>query len=126
MAHFAEVKNGIVKRVIVAEKDFINKLPNSNEWIQTSYNIHGGVYYSQELKGAHPDQSLIHQEDGRKRKNYAGIGYTYDKKRDAFIPPKPFSSWKLNEESCLWEPPIPYPKEGGPYEWNEKLKKWEK
>ena len=86
MAHFAEVINGIVKRVIVAEQDFIDSgaVGNPSNWKQTSYNTHGG----------------IHKLGGTPlRKNYAGINYTYDEQRDAFIPPKPYPSWNLNEST---------------------------
>jgi hypothetical protein len=112
MAHFAKVnEQGIVEQVIVAEQDVIDSalfgLPSS--WIQTSYNTHGGVH----ANGGTP-----------LRKNYAGIGYTYDSVRDAFIPPKPFSSWLLNEDSCLWESPIPYPNDGKQYQWNEETTSW--
>jgi len=112
MAHFAKVnEQGIVEQVIVAEQDVIDSalfgLPSS--WIQTSYNTHGGVH----ANGGTP-----------LRKNYAGIGYTYDSVRDAFIPPKPFSSWLLNEDSCLWESPVPYPNDGKQYQWNEETTSW--
>lgn len=94
MTHFAEVIDGIVTKVIVAEQDFIDGLPNKEQWIQTSYN-------------------------NNIRKNYAGVGYSYDEVRDAFIPPKPFDSWTLNEETCNWEAPTPYPDDGQTYSWNE-------
>ena len=81
--------------------DFINKLYNTNDvWKQTSYN-------------------------NNIRKNYAGIGYTYDKNRDAFIAPKPFNSWILNESTCLWEAPVVYPTDGNRYKWNEEILNWE-
>ena len=77
---------------------------------RTSYNTRGGV----------------HSEGGTPfRKNYAGIGYTYDFARDAFIPPKPFDSWTLNENSCLWEAPVAYPNDGQRYEWNEETTSWD-
>ena len=79
------------------------------EWIQTSYNTYGGVHKT----GGTP-----------LRKNYAGIGYTYDKERDAFIAPKPFASWSLNEETCLWESPSPYPSDGKIYVWDEPTTNW--
>ena len=94
MTHFAEVIDGIVTKVIVAEQDFIDGLPNKEQWIQTSYN-------------------------NNIRKNYAGRGYSYDEVKDAFIPPKPFDSWILNEETCNWEAPTPYPDDGQIYSWNE-------
>jgi hypothetical protein len=113
MAHFAEVINGIVKRVIVAEQNFIDSgaVGIPTRWVQTSYNTHGGVH----KLGGTP-----------LRKNYAGIGYTYDNQRDAFIPPKPYPSWNLNEDICLWDSPVPYPSDGNQYTWNENLREWEK
>jgi hypothetical protein len=112
MAHFAEVVNGIVRRVIVAEQDFIDSgaVGIPSRWVQTSYNTYGGVH----KLGGTP-----------LRKNYAGVGYTYDEQRDAFIPPRPYQSWNLNEDTCLWESPIPYPNDNKPYLWNETTGSWE-
>ena len=107
--HFAKVENGKVVQVIVAEQDVIDSGIFGHGWVQTSYNTHGG----QHANGGTP-----------LRKNYAGIGYTYDQERDAFIPPQPFASWLLNEETCLWEAPTPMPTEGGPFVWNEESKTW--
>lgn len=106
MAHFAKVVNGVVEQVIVAEEDFFKSFVDSTpgEWIQTSYNTKGGIH----LNGG---TAL--------RKNFAGIGYSYDKSKDAFIPPKPFPDWNLNEISCLWEAPVPYPPDGKSYFWKE-------
>jgi hypothetical protein len=108
IAHFAEIDdNNVVLRVLVTD----NNDPNGDEgyqwlldnlggnWVKTSYN-------------------------GNIRKNFAGIGYTYDATRDAFIPPKPFPSWVLVESTCLWEAPVPYPTDGAAYAWDEKKKKW--
>ena len=108
MAHYAKIENGIVTQVIVADQEFIDKFPG--EWIQTSFNTIGGKH----TNGGTP-----------LRKNYAGVGYTYDYQRDAFIPEKPFNSWILNEDSCLWEYPVSYPTDGKFYIWNEELIKWE-
>jgi hypothetical protein len=110
MAHFAKVDDGIVTKVIVAEQDVIDSglLGDSSSWVQTSYNTHGGQ---------HPEGRPL-------RKNYAGIGFTYDIKRDAFIPPQTFPSWALNEETCLWDAPIPKPEDGGPYRWDESTVSW--
>ena len=116
MAHFAEVKNGIVTQVIVAEQDFINTLPNPNDWVQTSYNTYGGKHYDPETREIDSKPPL--------RKNYAGIGYRYDKELDAFIPPQPYQSWELNTETCLWEPPTPYPNDNKDYFWNEETLSW--
>ena len=111
MAHFAKVQDGIVTQVIVAEPEFFDTFVDSSpgEWVQTSYNTHGGVH----ANGGTP-----------LRKNYAGIGYTYDKVRDAFIPPKPFPSWVLNEDTCLWGAPVPYPQDGKHYQWDEATLNW--
>jgi hypothetical protein len=111
MAHFAKVNNGIVEQVIVAEPEFFQTFVDTSpgEWIQTSYNTHGGVH----ALGGTP-----------LRKNYAGIGYTYDRQRDAFIPPKPFASWVLNEDTCLWDAPVAMPTDGGMYQWDESTTSW--
>ena len=120
MGHFAKVSNGIVTRVIVAEADFFNNFVDDSpgQWIQTSYNTRGGVHYQPNTNEPSEDQSKA------LRKNYAGIGYTYDSTRDAFIPPQPFNSWTLNEDTCLWDSPVPYPEDGKLYEWNEELVNW--
>ena len=107
MAHFAKIENGIVTNVIVAEQEHINTLEGN--WIQTSYNTRGG----QHILGGTP-----------LRKNYAGIGMVYDSTRDAFYRPKPYPSWTLNETTCLWEAPIPYPIDNEPHLWVEKLQQW--
>lgn len=87
---------------------------------QTSYNTRGGVHYDPQTNEPSEDQSKAF------RKNYAGIGYTYDVQRDAFIPPRPFESWLLDETSCLWCAPVPCSDNDGPYQWNEAQQKWEK
>jgi len=119
MAHFAKVKNGIVEQVIVAEPEFFDTFVDSSpgEWIQTSYNTRGGVHYDPNTGEADGGVAL--------RKNYAGIGFTYDKDRDAFIPPKPYASWTLDNASCLWEAPVPMPADGKAYKWNEETLSWE-
>lgn len=86
---------------------------------RTSYNTRGGIHYDPETNEPSADQSKAF------RKNYAGIGYTYDSQRDAFIPPQPYPSWTLDEESCLWESPIPYPTDGESYIWNEETTSWD-
>jgi hypothetical protein len=100
--------NGIEREDIGV--DFLTKLHGWAIWKQTSYNTHGGVHSS----GGTP-----------LRKNHAGIGYTYDEDRDAFIPPKPYKSWILNEDTCLWESPIPYPQDNNIYKWNEQNQSWD-
>lgn len=111
MSHYAQIdSNNIVIQVIVAESDFIYSgiLGDPSTWIQTSYNTHGGQ---------HPEGRPL-------RKNYAGVGYTYDSERDAFIPPKPYPSWILDEVSCLWMAPLPYP-DSGDHVWNESDQRWD-
>lgn len=122
MAHFAKVVNGIVTNVIVAEPEFFETFVDTSpgEWIQTSYNTKGGVYYKPNSNTPHEDQSKA------LRKNYASVGYAYDKERDAFIPPKPFSSWVLNEQTCQWDAPTPMPATQGnkKFSWDENNKSW--
>jgi hypothetical protein len=128
MASFAKIENNIVIKVESVDnkvlKDsngveqetigiqFLRTLYNEPNaiWKQTSYNTHGNVH----SLGGTPF-----------RKNHAGIGYTYDLQKEAFIPPKFFNSWILNETTCLWEAPIPYPKDGQMYTWNEQIKNWD-
>ena len=117
MSHFAKVENGIVTTVMVAEKDVLDTglWGDPSLFVQTSYNTKGGVH----LNGGTP-----------LRKNYAGIGYTYDAQRDAFIPPKPYPSWVLNEDTCLWNAPVAAPSDantGTPpkfYDWDEATTSW--
>ena len=109
MAHFAKVENGIVTQVIVAEQYFIDTGAAGNGWVQTSYNTYGGVH----ANGGTP-----------LRKNYAGIGYTYDSQRDAFISPKPYPSWVLLEDTCQWTAPVAYPTDGKMYSWDENVLSW--
>jgi hypothetical protein len=124
MAHFAKVENGIVTSVIVAEQDFINSgaVGDPSSWVQTSYNTRGGVHYDPNT--GQPDGGVA------LRKNYAGIGYTYDSVRDAFYGPKPYDSWVLNETTCYWEAPVPMPADAGTgeppkrYVWSEEVVDW--
>jgi hypothetical protein len=121
MAHFCKLGIGnkvlrvevISNNVATTEQDgvdFLNNLYGTNDvWKQTSYNTKGGIH----LLGGTPF-----------RKNYAGVGYKYDQTRDAFIPPKPFNSWTLNETTCLWEAPIDKPDDGQSYDWNETNQTW--
>lgn len=111
MAHWAHLTNGIVDQVIVIDEETLalGYWGNPNEWKQTSYNTYGGVH----ILGGTPF-----------RKNYAGVGFSYDEQRDAFIPPKPFASWSLNETSCLWNAPIPAPTDGKIYRWDETTLSW--
>jgi hypothetical protein len=112
MSHFAQIdENNIVTQVLVIEQDVVDTglFGNPSTWIQTSYNTYGGEH----RLGGTP-----------LRKNYAGIGYTYDSTRDAFIPPKPFNSWVLNETSCLYEAPTIMPNDGKIYNWDEATTSW--
>lgn len=110
MAHFAKIVDGVVTQVIKANPSFFDEFVDSSpgEWLQTSYNT---------LGGDHPEGRPL-------RKNYAGINYTYDRNRDAFIPPKPFPSYTLNEDTCLWESPVPFPTDGQNYVWDEDTVSW--
>lgn len=111
MSHFAKVENGIVTQVIVIEQDVLDTglWGDPASWVQTSYNTFGGVH----RLGGTP-----------LRKNYAGIGFTYDSERDAFISPQPFNSWILNEDTCLWEAPTAMPSDGKMYSWDEESLSW--
>ncbi len=166
MSHFAKIDDdNIVTQVIVAEQDFINSI--QGDWIQTSYNTHGGVhhcggveYVTEPVEAVdavlYTDKDMIPEgkevgdvmipaveaveavyvegkspEDVGKpdggvalRKNYAGIGYSYDEDKDAFIPPKPYASWTLDEDSCQWESPVAYPDDDKVYSWDEDSQAW--
>jgi hypothetical protein len=110
MAHFAKVENGIVTQVIVIDQETLNTghWGDPALWVQTSYNTQGGQ---------HPEGRPL-------RKNYAGIGYSYDSGRDAFIPPKPYASWVLNETTCLWSAPVAMPTDDKMYRWDEPTTSW--
>jgi len=117
MAHFAKVRDGLVVDVIVAEPEFFDTFvdDSAGQWIQTSYNTKGGVHYGQD---GEPDGGTP------LRKNYAGIGFIYDATRDAFYEPQPYPSWTLDENTCIWNPPTPYPTDGQFYQWNEDTTSW--
>lgn len=116
MSHFAKVENGIVTDVLVISQDVIDTglFGDPALFIQTSYNTRGGVHYDQ---NGQPDGPGL-------RKNYAGIGFAYDSLLDAFIPPKPYPSWLLDTQTCLWDPPVPYPNDGKIYMWDEQTLSW--
>ena len=109
MSHFAEIKNGIVQRVIVIEPEMLatGHWGDPANWVQTSYRTHGGK---------HPEGKPL-------RFNYAGRGYSYDKARDAFIPPKPYASWVLDEAKAQWKAPKPMPVKGA-WQWDELVQNW--
>jgi hypothetical protein len=113
MSHFAQIdENNIVTQVLVIEQDVIDTglFGDPSSFVQTSYNTIGGVH----TLGGTP-----------LRKNYAGIGYTYDVSRDAFYAPKPYASWNLNEDTCIWEAPTPRPVDGDKmFVWNEDTLSW--
>jgi hypothetical protein len=121
MAHYAYIdQNNVVTSVIVGpdegtEPDGVDSwetyftAKGKGQAVRTSYNTYAGTHSN----GGTP-----------LRKNYAGIGFTYDEERDAFIPPKPFQSWVLNEDTCLWDAPVPYPADGGMYTWDEEIGNW--
>lgn len=122
MSHFAKLdENNVVVFVTVGrqeddglEEELIAR--TGDVYRQTSYNTYGGVHYT--------DGEPSDDQTKAFRKNYAGIGYSYDPDRDAFIPPKPFESWTLNEETCLWDAPTPYPEDGNAYTWDEETTSW--
>ena len=125
MSHFAKLdENNIVIFVTVGRQEDDGKEAELCErtgdtYKQTSYNTRAGVYYDPTTNEPAADQSKAF------RKNFAGLGYTYDAERDAFIPPKPFDSWLLDEQTCNWEAPVPYPSDGFRYIWNESEIDWE-
>lgn len=110
MAHFAKVENGVVTQVIVIDRETLNTglWGDPSLWVQTSYNTNAGF---------HPNGTPL-------RKNFAGVGYTYDAERDAFIPPKPYPSWVLDENTCNWSPPVSRPDDGKLYNWDEETVSW--
>ena len=115
MAHFAKVVNGTVTNVIVAEPEFFDTFVDDSpgKWIQTSYNTRYGKHYEPNSNTLSSDQSKA------LRKNFAWIGGTYDATRDAFLPPHKYASWTLNEDTCVYDPPIPMPNDGKYYDWDE-------
>lgn len=123
MGHYAKVVNGEVVQVIVAEEDFFSTFVDTSpgEWLQTSYNTRGGVHY---VPNTNPPEESADQTKAL-RKNYAGLGFSYNRELDAFIPPKPYASWTLNEETGLWEAPTPMPTDGYNYVWNEGTTSWD-
>lgn len=113
MAYYAKVKDGVVVDLIVADQSFIDAMPDKELWLETCLGCLGGV---------HGGEDNPHQGLPTLRKNYAGVGYTYDSELDAFIMPKPYPSWELNKSTCLWEPPIPRP-DIDCY-WDEEASEW--
>ena len=121
MSHFAKIENNVVVFVTVGRQEDDGKelelqARTGDVYKQTSYNTRGGVHYTNGKPSKDQSKAL--------RKNYAGIGYTYDEERDAFIPPQPFESWVLDEDTCLWDAPVPYPTDGAMYAWDEDAVSW--
>ena len=120
MSYYAKVKDGTVVNVISAKEtffdDFVDNSPG--QWIKTSYNTKGGIHYDPTTGQPSQDQSKS------LRKNFASIGDLYDQTLDAFMPPKPFPSWTLDEATCLWEAPVPMPDDGKMYNWDEDSGSW--
>lgn len=116
MAHYAKVLDGIVVDVIVADQEYIDNMVDTSpgKWIQTSYNSRGGIHYTD---GNPDDLPAL-------RMNYATVGYSYDERLDAFIPPQPYPSWTLDEECCLWRPPVAPPMTEYPCSWDENKQQW--
>ena len=118
MSHFAYVdENNVVINVLVIEQDAVDTgaFGDPARWIQTSYNTFGGVHYGPD---GLPDGGVP------LRKNFAGIGYIYDPVRDAFLAKQPYPSWLLDEDTCRWQPPTPYPSDGKMYTWDESTQSW--
>ena len=145
MGHFAEINSdNIVLRVIVADKESIDSgdAGDPSNWIQTSYNTRGGKHYpmittiDENRKILDEDGNVEDEEDQKVytpsttsdgdglRKNYAGVGHTYDATRDAFYAPQPFASWTLDDDTCIWNAPVAYPDDGKIYDWDEDNTQW--
>ena len=124
MGHYAKVVDGIVTNVIVADAEFIESYDDGveGEWVKTSYNMRFGVYFDPETNEPAADQSVVNDNPARQRKNFAGIGWKYD--GTGFIPPQPYDSWTLNNDSYKWEAPTPYPTDGNDYMWDEDGQEW--
>ena len=124
MSHFAKLdENNVVVFVTVGRQEDDGKeaelsARTGDVYKQTSYNTRGGIYYDSKTNEPSADQSKAF------RKNFAGIGYTYNAERDAFIPQKPYASWLLNETTCLWDAPVAYPDDGKRYSWDEDTTSW--
>ena len=129
MAHYAFLDSDNAVTGVIVGRDETDLTDGVESWeiyygdfkgqlcLQTSYNTYGGVHYTDGEPSTDQSKAL--------RYNYAGIGFTYEEARNAFIPPKPFESWILDEGICLWQPPLPYPEDGGNYRWDEDLFSWE-
>ena len=126
MAHYAFLDENYIVTEVIVGKDEVNfdweqyyAIKKGQSCKRTSYNTRGGIYYNPITNLPDADQTKSF------RKNYAGVGYKFDINRNAFIPPKPYPSWILNEETCVWDAPVPYPQDGNLYEWNEQTLSWD-
>ena len=119
MSYFAKVENGLVTDVIAIDQTELDSglWGDPSLWIQTSYNTKGGIHYGPDGK---PDGGIA------LRANYAGNGYTYDVVNDVFYMPQPYPSWTISAPTWLWQPPIPYPTDGGNYTWDEATLSWKR
>jgi hypothetical protein len=117
MSNYAKVLNSKVLEVIVADANFFKTFKDTSPgtWLQTSYNTRGGVHYGAD---GQPDGGVA------LRANYAGIGYTYNQANDVFYAAQPFPSWTIGAPTWLWQPPVPYPSDGGNYYWDEATLSW--
>lgn len=113
MAHFTELDGNLVTNVIVVNNEVLDSTNEEASGLDFLESIYGHRNFKQT------------SYNGNFRLNYAGIGFTYDEQRDAFIPPKPFASWVLNEDNCLWQAPVAYPTDGNRYAWNEDNQSWD-
>jgi hypothetical protein len=122
MGHYAKVENGLVTDVVVADESFISTgaLGDPTSWVQTSYNTRGGIHY---VPNSNPPEPSEDQSQAL-RANYAGIGYTYDSVNDVFYAPQPYPSWTIGPTDWIWQPPVPYPTDGGTYTWDEATQSW--
>jgi hypothetical protein len=122
MSYFAKVENGIVTDVIRITQDILNSglWGDPSQWVETSYNTHGGIYY---IPNSYPPTPSIIQSKAL-RANYAGIGFTYDAVNDVFYAPQPYPSWTIGPPTWVWQPPVSYPNDGKDYKWDEATQSW--
>jgi hypothetical protein len=122
MSYFAQVVNGIVTDVIRIDQEVLNSglWGDPTQWVQTSYNTHGGIYYIPKSNPPEPDPD----QSKALRANYAGIGYTYDSVNNVFYAPQPYPSWVISAPTWIWQAPVPYPDDGKVYYWDEATLSW--
>jgi hypothetical protein len=122
MSYFAQVENGIVTDVIRITQDVLNSglWGDPAQWVETSYNTYGGIYYIPNSNPREPDPD----QSKALRANYAGVGYTYDSVNDVFYAPQPYPSWTISAPTWEWKAPVPYPHDGKIYYWDEATLSW--